>query len=69
MALMIGIDALMLVWIRYYARTGKIWATPFAISRERTPRWFAINMTVLWLSFALALIFTVVISTALILGQ
>ena len=66
--LMIGIDALIWAVIRYYVRTGRIIAFPFSISRDRTPRWFSINMALLWLSLALSITFTAVVSTNLLLG-
>ena len=68
-AFMLGIDGLILAVLRSYNQTGTIFAFPFGISRDRSPRRFRFTMAIGWLSLALSIAFTAVISTALLLGH
>ena len=68
-AFMIGMDVLIWAVIRHYDRTGVILAFPKEISRERTPRWFRMNMLIGWTSLGLCIVFTVVITFGLLIGR
>ena len=51
---------------RYYEQSGTIFAVPFSISRDRTPRLFRGSMVLHWLSFALMVAFSLLLSTVFI---
>ena len=68
-ALMAGADLLMWAIIRYYTQHGIIFAFPRSIERGRSPRWFSFGMAVLWISLALSVAFTIVVSSALVFGK
>ena len=68
-AFMVAIDALILLAIRTYQRRGIILALPWTIHREKTPRWFRFNQIIGWLSFWLAVAFTLVVSLVLLIGN
>jgi len=56
------------VWklYRYYERSGVIIGIPYSIRRSRTPRLFRGVMILGWISFALMVAFSMVISTAFV---
>jgi len=66
---MISIDVLMWVILRYYSQRGIIFAFPKSIERDRSPRWFWFNIVAGWIALGLAVAFTVVVSTLLLLDQ
>jgi hypothetical protein len=68
-AFMLAIDALILVIIRTYERRGTILAFPWPIQRDKSPRWFRFNQIIGWISFWLAVAFTLVVSVSLISGN
>ena len=51
---------------RYYEQSGTIFAVPFRISRDRTPRLFRGSMILHWASFALTVAFSLLFSIAFI---
>ena len=68
-AFMIGIDLLIWAVIRNYNRRGIALAFPRVIARERSPHWFRFHIVMLWVSFALCVAFTAVVSSLLLFGQ
>ena len=65
---MIAIDVAIFLVIRTYERRGVILALPWTIQRDKTPRWFRFNQIIGWLSFWLAVAFTLVVSAVLLSG-
>jgi hypothetical protein len=67
-AFMVVLDVLIFLVIRAFERRGAILALPWTIQRDKTPRWFRFNQIIGWLSFWLAVAFTLVVSVALLSG-
>ena len=65
-ALMVGIDAIIFICLRAYQRRGRIMAFPANIDRSKTPRWYAFNLALGWLSFAAAVLFTLMVTIFLL---
>jgi hypothetical protein len=68
-AFMVAVDALIFLVIRTYERRGTIIALPWPIERDKTPRWFRFNQIIGWISFWLAVAFTLVMSVSLLFGN
>jgi hypothetical protein len=66
MLLMAGLTAGVWRLNRSYEQSGTIFAVSFSISRDRTPRLFRGSMVLGWLSFALMVAFSLLLSTAFI---
>ena len=66
-AFMIAIDVLIWQVIRTYERRGAVLAFPFVVHRDRSPRWFRFQIVMLWISLALSVAFTLIVSI-MILG-
>jgi hypothetical protein len=50
----------------YYERSGVIFAIPFSIRRERTPRFFRVTMVLNWAVFAFAALAFLALSIAIL---
>ena len=68
-AFMVAVDLLIWAVIRYYNGRGIVLAFPRVIARDRSPHWFRFHIVMLWISLALCVAFTVVVSSLLLFGQ
>lgn len=51
---------------RHYERNGVIFAVPFSIKRDRTPRFFRVTMILNWIVFAFMVCFVLLLTTVII---
>jgi hypothetical protein len=51
---------------RYFERSGRIFAVPFSIDRDRLPRFFRVTMVLNWIVFAIVALFAVLLTAALV---
>jgi len=65
-AFMVAIDVFILQVIRAYERRGAVLAFPFVIHRDRSPGWFRFHIVMHWISLALCVAFTFIMSLLLL---